>query len=161
MSERDPIFGRPRVYLLDIEGTTSPVSLASEQLFPYARKHLGAYLQGHLDEPEMRADLEMLAEENRAEMDTDAPRMGDSGEAEEVLAYLGWLMDLDRKSTALKSMQGRIWKSGYEAGELVGTVFEDVTAALKRWSAEARVAIYSSGSVEAQKLIFGFRVRGI
>ena len=148
----------PRVYLLDVEGTISPVSLVSEQLFPYARKHLRAYLQEHWNEPDTQADLGLLAEENRAEKDEkqilhfvqDDKSLG----LDAALSYLLWLMDRDRKSTALKSLQGRIWKSGYEAGELVGTVFPDVAEAFARWSKTAKVAIYSSGSVEAQKLIF-------
>jgi len=150
----------PRVYLLDVEGTTSPVSLVSEQLFPYARKHLAGYLREHLNEPETQADLSLLAEENRAETIEGAPRIAHVGDADESLAYLLWLMDRDRKSTALKSLQGRIWKSGYEAGELVGTVFPDVVESFARWSRAAKVAIYSSGSVEAQKLIFRYSGAG-
>ena len=69
-------------------------------------------------------------------------------------------MDRDRKSTALKSLQGKIWKAGFESGELKGTLFDDVPEAFKRWSAEARVAIYSSGSVEAQKLFFRYSIFG-
>jgi enolase-phosphatase E1 len=146
----------PRLYLLDVEGTTSPISLVSEQLFPYARKHLRNYLREHAGEREVAADLVLLAQENRAETAADAPKfdgdgVGPAGE------YLLWLMDLDRKSTALKSLQGKIWKAGFEAGALVGTVFPDVPEALARWTSpprEARVAIYSSGSVEAQRLLF-------
>ena len=63
-------------------------------------------------------------------------------------------MDRDRKSTALKSLQGRIWKGGFERGELKGTLFDDVPAALERWSSVGHVAIYSSGSVAAQMLLF-------
>jgi len=63
-------------------------------------------------------------------------------------------MDRDRKSTALKSLQGRIWKGGFERGELKGTLFDDVPAAMERWSAHGQVAIYSSGSVAAQLLLF-------
>jgi enolase-phosphatase E1 len=70
------------------------------------------------------------------------------------LKYLLWLMDRDRKSTALKSLQGKIWKAGFESGDLKGTLFADVPAAFERWCARAKVAIYSSGSVEAQKLLF-------
>ncbi len=164
----------PRVYLLDVEGTTSPVSLVSEQLFPYARKHLAAYLRAHWDEAETRADLTLLAEENRAEIDEqwvlrfakddkslglDDKSLGlddKSFSVDSAMEYLLWLMDRDRKSTALKSLQGRIWKSGYEAGELAGTVFPDVAEAFARWSETAKVAIYSSGSVEAQRLIFRY-----
>jgi|SRR5579859_7796992 len=155
---------KPKLYLLDVEGTTSPVSLVSEQLFPYARRHLEGFLRGHWDEPEVRADLVLLAEENRAEGDEqqilrfaqdDKPLGTDS-----AVAYLLWLMDRDRKSTALKSIQGKIWRSGYLAGELVGTVFPDVPGAFERWSRVAKVAIYSSGSVEAQKLIFRYSSAG-
>jgi enolase-phosphatase E1 len=147
-----------RVYLLDVEGTTSPVSLVSEQLFPYARRHLEAYLrtQAH----EVREDLALLAEENRGENDAAAPRIDDPANVDQARQYLIWLTDRDRKSTALKSLQGKVWKDGYEAGELVGTVFPDVPEALARWAAKARVAIYSSGSVEAQRLIFGHSSAG-
>ena len=154
----------PRVYLLDVEGTTSPVSLVSEQLFPYARKHLEGYLREHWNEAETQADLALLAEENRAEKDEKQehhllPHFAQDDKSLDIdsaMEYLLWLMDRDRKSTALKSLQGRIWKSGYEAGELVGTVFPDVAEAFARWSKTAKVAIYSSGSVEAQKLIFRY-----
>jgi len=76
------------------------------------------------------------------------------------MIYLMWLMDRDRKSTSLKSLQGKIWKAGFENGELKGTLFEDVPEAFKRWSMYARVAIYSSGSVEAQKLFFRYSTAG-
>jgi enolase-phosphatase E1 len=150
----------PRLYLLDVEGTTSPVSLVSEQLFPYARKHLREFLTEHADEPEVAADLVLLAEENRAEAGADVPRLLGEDGVDRATAYLLWLMDRDRKSTALKSLQGKIWKAGFLAGELVGTVFADVPEAVARWSREARVAIYSSGSVEAQQLLFRYSSAG-
>jgi len=157
---------RPRLYLLDVEGTTSPISFVYEQLFPYARRHLEPFLRARVREGEMDAgiedDLELLARENAAEDRSAgtpvlaAPDDGGSweGSVPEAAAYLLWLMDRDRKSTALKALQGRVWRSGFESGELVGAVFPDVAEALRRWSREARVAIYSSGSVEAQQLIF-------
>jgi enolase-phosphatase E1 len=69
-------------------------------------------------------------------------------------------MDNDRKSTALKSIQGKIWKAGFESGELKGTLFDDVPAAFQRWSEQARIAIYSSGSTEAQQLLFRHSIFG-
>lgn len=147
--------GQPKLYLLDVEGTTSPISLVSEQLFPYARKHLAAYLRVHGNDAAVIADLDLLAQENGAEADDSTPlfnkREDGLGNAE---AYLVWLMEHDRKSTALKSLQGKIWRTGFEAGGLVGTVFPDVPDAMRRWRTKANVAIYSSGSVEAQKLLF-------
>ena len=148
----------PRLYLLDVEGTTSPISLVTEQLFPYARKHLKKFVLDHVDEAGVRADLALLVEERAEERDAEAPPVEPewdvADDAEPGIAYLLWLMDRDRKSTALKSLQGKIWKAGFEAGELVGTVFPDVPEALARWSRQVKVAIYSSGSVEAQQLLF-------
>jgi enolase-phosphatase E1 len=156
----------PRLYLLDVEGTVAPISLVYDQLFPYARAHLSAFLQQHAEDAAVLADLELLAEENRAETDPGCPhlptlchpepaeRVEGPAFREASISYLHWLMDRDRKSTALKSLQGRIWKAGFEAGELKGTLFPDVPPALARWAAQARVAIYSSGSVEAQRLLF-------
>jgi enolase-phosphatase E1 len=153
-----------KLYLLDVEGTTSPISLVYEQLFPYARKHLSQFLRDNLDEPEVRADLALLAEEYETETDPEAPELeaefASPVNIEEAVVYLNWLMDRDRKSTALKSIQGRIWKSGFLAGELTGTMFPDVPAALRRWNLTAKVAIYSSGSVEAQQLLFRYSSSG-
>ena len=162
----------PRLYLLDVEGTTSPVSLVYEQLFPYARRRMGAFLREHVREPwvdaDIAADLDLLAVERAGEpAGSDAPVLaqpeeGGSWEAHvgDAELYLLWLMDRDRKSTALKAIQGRVWRAGFEGGELVGTVFPDVPEALARWSRTARVAIYSSGSVEAQQLLFRYSSAG-
>jgi enolase-phosphatase E1 len=94
------------------------------------------------------------------EADPAAPRIEDAASVDQAMTYLLWLMDRDRKSTALKSLQGKVWKDGYESGELIGTVFPDVPEAFGRWAAKAKVAIYSSGSVEAQRLIFGHSSAG-
>ncbi len=152
---------QPRVFLLDVEGTVAPLSLVSEQLFPYARKHLADFLKQNLALPEIQEDLKLLAEENRAELSEDSPTFGVEIRNElYARAYLTWLMENDRKSTALKSLQGKIWKAGFESGELKGTLFADVPAAFKRWSANGKVAIYSSGSVEAQQLLFCYSTYG-
>lgn len=158
-----------RVHLLDVEGTVAPMSLVSEHLFPYARTHFSDFLKKHIDDPAVRADLVLLAEENRAETTAGVPCISAINASEELggprfrldaLVYLTWLMDRDRKSTALKSLQGRIWKGGFENGQLKGTLFPDVPAAFERWSKRGRVAIYSSGSVEAQQLLFRYSSYG-
>jgi enolase-phosphatase E1 len=155
-----------RLYLLDIEGTVAPLTLTSEVLFPYARKHFEEFLCEHRAETDVQADLALLAEENCAESDSTCPRISGAPGPEfgtwesSALNFLLWLMDRDRKSTALKSLQGKIWKTGFESGELKGTLFDDVPAALERWSKEAKVAIYSSGSVEAQRLLFSHTTAG-
>jgi 2,3-diketo-5-methylthio-1-phosphopentane phosphatase len=147
----------PQVYLLDVEGTVAPITLVSEQLFPYARAHFEDFLKQNQANLEVAADLTLLAQENRNEPESGCPIFGAASSRlrwEDAIPYLNWLMDHDRKSTALKSLQGKIWKLGFESGELKGTLFADVPDALRRWSANAKVAIYSSGSVEAQRLVF-------
>jgi len=148
----------PRLYLLDVEGTVAPISLVYEQLFPYAREHFAEFLLEHSAEPAVEGDLALLAEENRA--DPEAPRIVDARNFNETIAYLNWQMDRDRKSTALKSLQGRIWKKGFESGRLKGTLYADVPAALDRWAASGQVAIYSSGSTDAQRLLFRYSTFG-
>lgn len=160
---------RPKVYLLDVEGTVAPMSLVTDQLFPYARRRFAIFLERSRSDEGVRADLLLLAKENRAEEGEGVRRLPQVTAPSEVesprfrldaMVYLMWLMDRDRKSTALKSLQGKIWKAGFESGELKGTLFEDVPEAFRRWAANGRVAIYSSGSVDAQKLLFRHSVFG-
>jgi enolase-phosphatase E1 len=128
----------PKAILLDIEGTTSSIAFVAETLFPYARKHLAAYIAAH---PEVAPIL--------AEVPGDP-----------VATLTQWI-DEDRKATPLKTLQGLIWAQGYADGELDGHVYPDTPAALRRWNAKGiAVHIYSSGSVAAQKLIFGHSVAG-
>ena len=158
----------PKLYLLDIEGTTSPVSFVYDVLFPYARQRMKDYILAHTGEPAFDADLRLLAQENAIDRASGAPiiylsQTLSQNPAEAIqssIAYLLWLMDKDRKSTALKSVQGKIWAEGYEQGHLHSEVFPDVPAALTRWHAARHVAIYSSGSVEAQKYLFRFSIAG-
>jgi enolase-phosphatase E1 len=158
-----------RLYLLDVEGTVAPLTLTTEQLFPYARRCFPQFLKRSTGDAGVRVDLALLAEENRSEKAAGVPRLPEVIHPEQVesprfrldaMVYLTWLMDRDRKSTALKSLQGKIWKAGFESGQLKGTLFADVPEAFRRWSAMGKVAIYSSGSVEAQKLLFGHTVFG-
>jgi 2,3-diketo-5-methylthio-1-phosphopentane phosphatase len=160
---------RPKLYLLDVEGTIAPLSLTAEVLFPYARRRFALFLERNRNDESVREDLVLLEAENRAEAGEGVPRIWAIASPADTAAprfrldammYLMWLMDRDRKSTALKSLQGKIWKAGFESGELQGTLFDDVPDALKRWSLEGRVAIYSSGSVEAQKLFFRYSSHG-
>ncbi|MGA8085756.1 MAG: acireductone synthase [Terracidiphilus sp.] len=153
-NDKNPSLGAPKLFLLDVEGTVAPLSLIYDQLFPYARGRFERFLQAHVGDPGVASDLAMLAEENGAETDPTAPKFATPEYWDEAIPYLNWLMDRDRKSTALKSLQGRIWQRGFESDELTGTLFDDVPSALERWSSAAHVAIFSSGSVAAQLLLF-------
>lgn len=134
-----------RAVILDIEGTTTPIAFVYQVLFPYARAKLRVFLEGHAADPDIRSLVERLRRERAADPDAPSP----------VAQYVEWAMDRDRKSTALKELQGIIWAGGYERGEIKGDVFPDVAPALARWRARGLdVAIFSSGSVLAQRLLF-------
>jgi len=147
-----------RVALLDIEGTTTPISFVYDVLFPYARDRMEPFLKAHWDDEPTQAELRQLREENQEDVAHGAPIIYDPSAGtilEHTVAYLGWLMDRDRKSTALKSLQGRIWQTGFAAGELKSQVFPDVPAAFANWRKQGRkIGIYSSGSVLAQQQLF-------
>jgi len=113
------------------------------------------FLERHADDPAVQADVTLLRAEQTAEPST--PPMAS------VVAYVHWLMDRDRKSTGLKSLQGKIWEAGYRAGELRGRaeVYPDVAPALTRWRAHGKdIAIFSSGSVQAQRSLFANTTAG-
>jgi enolase-phosphatase E1 len=130
--------------LLDIEGTTAPITFVAEVLFPFAAARLPEFVRGHADHPQV---IEALAETAGLE-----GRDLSSDEAIEVL--LGWIR-ADRKATPLKSLQGMIWREGYESGEIVSPLYPDAAEAMRAWHAQGlRLDIYSSGSVEAQILLY-------
>jgi enolase-phosphatase E1 len=130
----------PKVILLDIEGTTTSIAYVADILFPYARERIPAWVPIHREEL--------------------APVLAAMPPGDPVATLLGW-MDKDAKETALKHIQGRIWREGYVAGELKAHVYPDTPEALQRWTeAGILVCIYSSGSIEAQKLIFAHSEAG-
>jgi enolase-phosphatase E1 len=145
--------------LLDIEGTTTPIDFVYDTLFPFARKKLKTFVENHFASDAVTSALELLKTDHRSETETDAPEWSDTPEA--ASRYALWLMDLDRKATGLKALQGLIWKEGYNTGELKATLYKDVAPAILRWiEAGIQVCIYSSGSVLAQKLLFAHTVMG-
>lgn len=145
-----------KVILLDIEGTTTPIDFVFQTLFPYARHHLSEYLAAHWDE--VQADLAALQAEHAADTAQGLqPPPLDGTQLASVVAYLHWLMERDRKSTPLKSLQGKVWEEGYRSGALKSQFFADVPPAVARWQQQQkRIAIFSSGSVLAQKLLFTY-----
>ena len=128
--------------LTDIEGTTGSIAFVKDTLFPYARERLARFVAAH---PQETAPI------------LDAVRReagSDLADRQAVEVLLAW-MDEDRKATPLKTLQGLIWREGYESGRLVGHVYDDAARGLRRWAAAGlKLYVYSSGSVEAQKLIF-------
>ena len=141
-----------KAVLLDIEGTTTPIAFVYGVLFPFARAHLTEFIGAHAASPAVDDLTRALAGEHAAERSQgEQPPPWAAGAA----AYALWLMDRDRKSPGLKGLQGLVWEQGYRAGLLRGQVFPDVPAAIRRWRHNGLdVAIYSSGSVLAQRRLF-------
>lgn len=136
----------PAAVLLDIEGTVTRIAFVHDVLFPYARARLPALLRDRAADPAVATQLAAVA----ALAPGQAP----------LAALLGW-MDADAKVTPLKALQGLIWADGYACGELRGELYPDVASSLRRWSAAGmRLYVYSSGSVGAQRLIFGHSTDG-
>lgn len=190
-----------RAVVTDIEGTTTPITFVKDVLFPFAAKNVEAFLAKNWSEESVRQDVDDLIEE--ALRDTEylqAKEGSDKGEPESskiaelktvherklkgekgskiVANYVRWLIQTDRKVKPLKSLQGKIWREGYENGELKGDLFDDVAGNLRKWckmppvslekeeavqdgAAETlRLYVYSSGSIPAQKLLFGYSKEG-
>ena len=149
-----------RVILLDIEGTATPIDFVTTVLFPYASSKIESFIREQFREEHVRAPITEL----RAQQQEDAKRglqppswneEGREAEIQATVAYCRWLMERDSKCTALKSLQGMIWQAGYASGELRGQAYPDVPRAFERWRQQKReIAIYSSGSVLAQRLLF-------
>ena len=132
----------PAAVITDIEGTTTPIAFVRDTLFPYARARMAAFLTQPLAAPHVAETLAMVP--GVPALDT----------------LLHW-MDQDAKVTPLNALQGLIWDEGYADGTLKGALYPDVAPAFRRWHrAGIRLHVYSSGSVAAQKLLFGHSVAG-
>ncbi len=140
-----------RGILLDIEGTTSSIRFVYDVMFPFVRRELDAYLRGHWGESGLAAACDQIAR--------DAGNASLASSPEEVNAEVIRLMDGDVKATGLKQLQGLIWDAGFKSGEMKAHVYDDVPPSLAAWNqAGMDVRIYSSGSIQAQKLFFGHTI---
>jgi enolase-phosphatase E1 len=132
-----------RAIVTDIEGTTSSLAFVKDVLFPYARRALPDFVRSH------QGQLTDIAGEMAGIVGK--PRL----DSQEMIDLLLQWMDEDRKITPLKTLQGMVWKTGYETGELQSHLYEDAARALRKWHADGlRLYVYSSGSIAAQKLLF-------
>ncbi|KAM7113354.1 enolase-phosphatase E1 isoform 1-T1 [Ciconia maguari] len=166
-----PVPAEVRAILLDIEGTTTPIAFVQETLFPYIKDNVKEYLRTHWEEEECQRDVGLLRKQAQEDSSLDGavpiPLETGSGEEElerviqAVVDNVHWQMSLDRKTTALKQLQGHMWRAAYATGHVKGEIFEDVVPAIRKWrEAGMKVYIYSSGSIEAQKLLFGYSTEG-
>lgn len=145
-----------KAILLDIEGTTSSVSFVYDVMFPQVRRDLTSFLEKNWEEVDVRLACDQIAQDaGHASVEYwCGPNSMD--QRENVEAEVIRLMDSDVKATGLKKLQGLIWRSGFESGEMKAHVYPDVPSCLQAWrDAGIDLRIYSSGSVQAQLLFFG------
>ena len=145
-----------KLILTDIEGTTSSISFVKDVLFPYAAEHLPAFVKANLNDEKVQTALQQTAEL--------AAEDGESISADNtdalIAKLLQWISE-DRKATPLKALQGLIWKTGYENGDYQAHMYPDATEYLKKWHDNGLpLYVYSSGSVKAQELFFGYSQDG-
>jgi len=147
-----------KILLLDIEGCTTSIAFVKEELFPYVLKHLDTFLKTL-----SQSDLESIfgkLKQDFANLPADhvckSTKIPESASCEGVATMVRALMSKDVKATGLKALQGRMWKAGYDNGEIKGHIYADFVPTLQ-WckSNGVDVYIYSSGSIQAQKLLFG------
>lgn len=157
--------------LLDIEGTTTPITFVKDILFPYIREHLEEYLSSHWEEDECKQDVHLLKKQMEEDMKqnracpvhaVDQTVHTDEEKAiREVVENVLWQMAADRKSTALKRLQGHMWRAAYSSGRIKGELYPDVVPSIRTWRSDGlKLYVFSSGSVEAQKLLLAHSVEG-
>lgn len=140
-----------KAILTDIEGTTSSIDFVHQVLFPYATRELPEFVRTSYEHPEVAALLDDARNEAK-EFDASTERV--------IEILLGWISD-DRKAMSLKALQGHVWRHGYEQGDFTGHMYDDAVDRLRRWSQMGiDLYVYSSGSVGAQKLLFGYSDAG-
>ena len=139
-----------RAIVTDIEGTTSSLSFVKEVLFPYARQRMQAFVRVQAAQPAVRSQLLAVSE-----------AVGRPLSEDEAITQLVRWIDEDKKITPLKALQGMIWETGYRHGDFQGHVYDDAVLGLREWKERGlALYVYSSGSVYAQKLLFGFSTHG-
>ncbi|HKF26473.1 MAG TPA: acireductone synthase [Candidatus Acidoferrum sp.] len=153
-----------RAILLDIEGTTTPVDFVFRTLFPFAAERAEEFLREHWSDTEIKAIVAELRSTWSGAACSGAPVWLENTPEDKIAsaaAYVRWLVARDSKITPLKALQGKIWEQGFRSGTLEGQVYPDVAPSLARWRGQGReVAIFSSGSVLAQRLLFEHSTSG-
>ncbi|WP_456384568.1 acireductone synthase [Persephonella sp.] len=139
-----------KAFLIDIEGTVAPISFVKDVLFPYSKERMERFVRENRNKPEVQKVIEQVMEIEGRQMSP-----------EEVVETLKRWIDEDRKIAPLKDIQGYIWKEGFESGKIKAPLYEDAYRKMKEWKEKGyRLFIYSSGSVQAQKLFFSHTEKG-
>jgi enolase-phosphatase E1 len=140
-----------KAVVTDIEGTTAPISFVAETLFPFAARRLDDFIAKNRANP----DIAALLDETRT-----LEGAANASESETAAILQSWIA-ADKKLAPLKSLQGMIWRDGYETGQIVSPVYADAKDEMLAWKqAGLTQAVYSSGSAEAQILLYRYSVWG-
>ncbi|KAG5668607.1 hypothetical protein PVAND_016543 [Polypedilum vanderplanki] len=148
--------------ICDIEGTTTSISFVKDVLFPLAYKNCEKFLTENYRNTEIQQILQDLHEHSKLE-NSEIPNIENdkTKDIKNFTTYIQTLIDQDKKVKPLKQLQGKIWKLAFESGEIKGHVYEDVSRNFQKWTEKGiKIFIYSSGSVEAQKLLFSHSQSG-
>ena len=147
--------------LLDIEGTTCPVSFVSDVLFPFAKQELSDFIKQHWYKSSNYKSIQAAKKEWQDDQSLRSNQIkqqvmkGETEEIDGLIQYLKHLITIDKKSTALKDLQGKIWENGYKKGELKSQLFPETAECLREWREQGlTLSVYSSGSIQAQKLLY-------
>lgn len=133
-----------KAIVTDIEGTTSSISFVHEVLFPYAREHMAEFIRCNAEDPRVMSCINDVRLE-----------AGENLDLKGVIEQLEYWMAEDKKITPLKALQGMVWEAGYQAGDFTGHIYPDAQQQLLAWHKQGiKLYVYSSGSVQAQKLLF-------
>jgi enolase-phosphatase E1 len=139
-----------KAIVTDIEGTTTSLSFVKDVLFPYSRRHMVQFVKEHAGEPRVQEQLDRAR-------DIAGRGLNDDQLIEQLIRWI----DNDEKIPPLKALQGMIWRAGYENGDFTGHVYPDVVENIQKWHVRGiKLFVFSSGSVQAQKLIFGYSDAG-
>jgi enolase-phosphatase E1 len=140
--------------LLDIEGTTSDIQFVHKVMFPYSRERLEPFVLSHQHEAAVVEAIDLTKQTVKAEQGQDIDLEG------AIATLIEWI-DRDRKHPALKSIQGLIWKEGFETGAFNSHLYPDVKPKLEEWARSGlKLGIYSSGSIDTQKMFFSHTIEG-
>lgn len=144
-------FHNIQAVVTDIEGTTSSISFVKDVLFPYAAEHMAQFIQDNQTLSEVTEQLNQISQEQNID------RHNLEGIIEQLLEWI----KQDVKATPLKALQGLIWEAGYKNGSYQAHMYDDATEVLKIWHAsDLPIYVYSSGSIYAQKLFYGYSEAG-
>ena len=139
-----------KAIVTDIEGTTSSLSFVKDVLFPYSRARMAEFVRAHANDAAVRKLLDEVRQ-----------MVGGNADDEKIIAQLTQWIDEDKKITPLKALQGMIWEAGFKQGDFKGHVYEDAMRKLKEWHAQGiKLYVFSSGAVQAQKLLFAYSEYG-